>query len=83
MTRAFEDLIYSLTDEELACYIKELGRANDIGLILKLLINEDHRTPLHALLASFDFKETYQGSEYWTKIFKRINKKLVHETARN
>ena len=80
MTRAFEDLIYSLSDEELACYIKETARANDIGLIFKLLISEEHTTPLHVLTASFDFKDTYQGSEYWKQIFNRINKVYEHTT---
>lgn len=74
MTQAFEDLLYLLSDEELACYIKELSRANDTGLIFKLIIDESQETPLHVLLASFDFKETYQGSEYWKQIFNRISK---------
>lgn len=73
MTQAFESLINQLNDEELACYFKELARANDIIHIRKIISNIDPTiTAHHVLLSSFEFKDTYQGSAFWKDIFNRL-----------
>lgn len=70
--KQFESLIGQLSDQELACYIKELARANNTQLIEKIISDTDYYTPQHVLFASFEFKETYQGSDFWKSIFHRL-----------
>ena len=70
--KEFESLIHQLSDQELACYIKELARANSTLLIEKIISDTDYTSARHVLFASFEFKETYQGSDFWKSIFYRL-----------
>jgi hypothetical protein len=71
-TFAFNSLISQLDDFELSCFFVELGRQNSQPVILKLLTDEDLKTAQHVLLSSINFSGSVFGSDYWKKIFNRL-----------
>ena len=73
-TLAFNSLISQLDDEELSCFLIELGRQNSKPMILKILTDEDLKTAQHVLLSAIDFSISIQfGSRYWKTIFNRLH----------
>ena len=71
-TLAFNSLINQLDDADLALYIKEIGRQNSLSMLVTLISNEDLKTAQHVLLSSVDFNDAIGGSDYWKKIFNRL-----------
>ena len=72
-TLAFNSLISQLDDNELALFIKEIARQNSLSMLVTLISSEDFTTAQHVLLSAIDYNNTIGGSDYWKKIFNRLN----------
>lgn len=72
-TLAFNSITSQLSDTELANFYYEMARQNSINYILKLLTDESLLSAHIVLVSAIDFSSSTQGSEYWIKIFNRLN----------
>ena len=72
-TLAFNSLISQLDDTELALFIKEIGRQNSLSMLVTLISSEELTTASHVLISAIQFDNTIAGSDYWKKIFNRLN----------
>lgn len=63
-----------LTEQELAAYIIETGRSNGVMNLRVIITTCEMAVDSSTILArSFDFKNSVAGSDYWAKVFKKLD----------